>query len=683
MKRLLLFGAAVAVLAGATGCAGSLSRVPPPNPHTAIPAAKPPSPATWPAYPHFSQPSCWARPFLGGEIARVERVAPSYAPARRAHPIPPATVADNILARLGDKRYVHKITFAPAPPAVGRRVHVLYAGGHPPADALTATIVSSGSQPLQHPTPAQSLASGIASWESGLVAGALRDDMCAAGGAPLVSWTSADGGEFSESGSALEQRFPNPSPAAFRRRVALVGRRYGFRIASLRLLQPEQAAPLLVVDTSRSRKAFVRDIEAIVTALNPTNTVGRESADTFEGFFLAAEDAHGPFAFVESLSRGQAEGGEWSWNRCDYPYPTLGPVVGGCGSPPRPVAPSPTALRFSTAANRRFASRDVRKLIRIVVVPSIARPVSQIPQSAPVWLRDQAKGFRRMGTATTHRIWIVREPLKTVVRFVRANARPRPRPEARYRTGGSRIGSRPSSSYEFPPIPGRSWSRWLNIDMSALPNGSTVVFAQAGDEWNHTPPRSTEIRGHVKRIDIVSRLGMQRPNVLVHVRKAYDVGWIVALTNGLGVVPHNVGCLLDARFGGRAVTLRFRAADGHVLARATVPDFGGAGTSGPCNPLELTIGSRPAVPLIGADLLLRIQRLLNVDLAPPLPRYVSDCLLRQHGWKIAGARTLTASKGGKRWTITFHLTGKVTADKPAPPQLRRCLRAGPRSVIYG
>src|SRR5579863_4786124 len=159
--------------------------------------------------------------------------------------------------------------------------------------------------------------------------------------------------------------------------------------------------------------------------------------------------------------------------------------------PPRP--PSPTALRFSTASNRVAAEQNVRKLIRIVVVPSTARPVSQIPRSAPVWLRDQANGFRQKGTATTHRIWIVREPLKTVVRFSRANARPRPRPEARYRTGANRIGSRPSSSYEFPPIPGRSWSRYLNIDMSALPAGSTVVFAQAGDEWNRTPPRSAEI----------------------------------------------------------------------------------------------------------------------------------------------------------------------------------------------
>lgn len=248
------------------------------------------------------------------------RVAPSYAPARRSHPIPPATVARRLLSRFGDRRYVRSISFAPAS----------LTKGHPPKDALEATISPLYTQMAEnsHPTPEQSLTHAIASWESGLVAGALRDDMCAAGGAPLVSWTSADGGLYSESSSALGQRFPSTPPDTFRKRVARAGRRYGFRITSLRLLRPEQLAPLLVVETSRNRRAFVRDIPAIMKFLDPRTIVGRRSAQLFEGFLFAAEDARGPFTETEYLSRGQSEGGEWSWNRCFYPYPTLGPVVG-------------------------------------------------------------------------------------------------------------------------------------------------------------------------------------------------------------------------------------------------------------------------------------------------------------------------------------------------------------------
>jgi hypothetical protein len=332
VTRIIVLVTAIAALAVATGCAGSHKKIPPPQRHVAVSAHGPPSPTTWPAYPRFSHHSCWTRPFLRGEVPRVYRVAPSYAPALRSHPIPPATVARRLLARLGDRRYVHSIAFAPASSAVGPAVHVLYAGGHPPKDSLKATILPLNTQWVRrrHPTPEQSLTSAIASWESGLVAGALRDDMCAAGGAPLVSWTSADGGLYSESSSALGQRFPNPSPAEFRRRVVRAGRRYGFRIASLRLLRPEQFAPLLVVETSRGRKAFVRDIPAIMKLLNPTTTAGHQGAQTFEGFLFAAEDARGPFTETEGLSRGQSEGGEWSWNPCVYPYPTIGPVSRKC-----------------------------------------------------------------------------------------------------------------------------------------------------------------------------------------------------------------------------------------------------------------------------------------------------------------------------------------------------------------
>ena len=100
----------------------------------------------------------------------------------------------------------------------------------------------------------------------GIVAGGLRDDFCAAGGGPLVGWmTLGIEGGLSNRGNALGQRFPNPSPSAFRARVDLIGRKFGFHVVSLRLLRPEQIAPLLVVQTDRPRKNFVNDVPAIVS----------------------------------------------------------------------------------------------------------------------------------------------------------------------------------------------------------------------------------------------------------------------------------------------------------------------------------------------------------------------------------------------------------------------------------
>lgn len=109
----------------------------------------------------------------------------------------------------------------------------------------------------------------------------------------------------------------------------------------------------------------------------------------------------------------------------------------------------------------------------------------------------------------------------------------------------------------------------------------------------------------------------------------------------------------------------------------------------------MVVRGRKAPPLIGADLLRRLQQLLNVHLAPPLPRNVSVCLER-HGWKVQSVThnqmvdrvqdfppELTAAKNGKRWTITFHYSGKVTFDKTAPRALERCVHARGRYVIFG
>lgn len=357
----------------------------------------------------------------------------------------------------------------------------------------------------------------------------------------------------------------------------------------------------------------------------------------------------------------------------------------------RLTPPSPTALRFSTASNRRFAHEDVQNLVRILELPNGARLAAKVPRSAPLRFRSELAGTRYLpGIAATHRIWIVHEPLERVVRFVRAHAHPRPRPEARFRGQNNGIRLRhPIGSYWFPPVPGRSWGRWLNVDMIALSGGGTAVSAQAGDVWIHPPPRSALVPAGVKRIDVLSRIGNRSPNVLVHVRRPYDVGSIVSLVNGLGLADAEHLACAAVLFGGPTVTLSFRAANGKVLARATVPDTLGRGLSGPCNPLQLTVRGRTAQPLIGADLLLRIQRLLDVGLAPPLPRDVSDCLLRRHGWKTQTVNhnqmvdraqhfppELTAAKNGRRWLLTFHDNGKVTLDKAAPPELEHCLRAG-------
>jgi hypothetical protein len=263
-------------------------------------------------------------------------MAPSYAPRPTAHPTPPRELVRRVLARFGDRSFVRRVKLGPPPPVTLMHLHGWYADARPPRDALWAYVAAPAAvttPPPEHPTPEQVRDYVVAGWEVQLLEGALRDEFCAAGGRPLVGWSvSRIGRGVSDRTFALGQRFPNPKPRAFRARVASVGRRFGFEMVSLRLLRPLDYAPLLVVSTDRDRKEFVHDVPKIMALLNPTSSAGQNTAVTFEGFFFEARDEKGPFVSVENVERGEAMGGQWSWDRCVYPYPHSEPS----GAPPCP-----------------------------------------------------------------------------------------------------------------------------------------------------------------------------------------------------------------------------------------------------------------------------------------------------------------------------------------------------------
>jgi hypothetical protein len=293
----------------AAGCSGSKA------PQVVISADLPPTPSTWPRYPRFSNHSCWAR--LPGR--GVQQAAPSFAPARTA--IPPDELVRRFLARLGDRTFIERIELGSPPPR--HKTKGFFRARPPPGDALWAHITArkAGLTVSLHPTQEEIGARMLAEWEVDLAMGALRDDFCDAGGRPLVgSSISGVVRGVSDAGEALNQRFPNPSPQAFGMRVAAVGKHYGFHALSIRLLRPRQLAPIVIVRTDRDRKAFVQDVPAVMGLLDPRSSSKNRGAVTFEGFFFEARDARGPFVRVDNVYRGEVMGGQWSWNRCAYPY---------------------------------------------------------------------------------------------------------------------------------------------------------------------------------------------------------------------------------------------------------------------------------------------------------------------------------------------------------------------------
>ena len=72
---------------------------------------------------------------------------------------------------------------------------------------------------------------------------------------------------------------------------------------------------MLVVE-ARDRKRFALDAPAILARLDPFGN----GQITFEGFFLEARDADGPFLRVFNAHRGVVMGSQWAWDEHYLPY---------------------------------------------------------------------------------------------------------------------------------------------------------------------------------------------------------------------------------------------------------------------------------------------------------------------------------------------------------------------------
>jgi hypothetical protein len=304
---------AVCAVALAAGCSGSKPV------EVVISAERPPSPQSWPKYPSFPRHSCWARPTTSPSITQV---APSF-PVDTRHRRAPREIVHRFLDRFGDRSFIRGIEIGKPPPH--RLTRHIFPGKRPPKDAVWAYVdaPAASPQPIAHPTPEETRAYQLARWETELAGGALRDDFCRAGGPTLAGWTlsrtTIDGGA-SDQTFALNQTFPNLAPSRFRARAALAGKRYGFSVESIRFLRPRQLAPIVTVRTSRDRKAFIKDVAAIVNLLNPTSASRHQYGVTFEGIFFEARDDEDLFVRVDQSYRGAMAGGQWSADPDAFPY---------------------------------------------------------------------------------------------------------------------------------------------------------------------------------------------------------------------------------------------------------------------------------------------------------------------------------------------------------------------------
>jgi hypothetical protein len=284
-----------------TACSGSTARV-------SLPAMRPPAASTWPKAPSYPPASCWTRNTSGG----IEAYAPQYLP-RATGSQDPNVILRRLLRAFGDRLIVKSASLGPRPRKT-RIHHGYFPTNRPPTDGVWLYVDAPAA--LQGPTPRPD--AQRAEWEVSLLAGGLRDALCLARSRPLIAWSTTGGvgaAGFSDDYQPFGQHFPNPSPAAFRRRVDAVARAYRLRVVSVRLLHPFQLAPVVILQAT-DRKASVRQAAKIDELLDPT----RGAAQTFEGFYLELRDAKSAFVRMAKSFRGQAMGSQWAWDPCYLPY---------------------------------------------------------------------------------------------------------------------------------------------------------------------------------------------------------------------------------------------------------------------------------------------------------------------------------------------------------------------------
>jgi hypothetical protein len=118
------------------------------------------------------------------------------------------------------------------------------------------------------------------------------------------------------------RRFPNPARATLDAKLRRAAARYPFTVVSVRILQPRQAAPFVVVEASNEH-GLAASTAAILHLIDPkARTNDDRTGWAYEGFLLEARNRHGvPFLAVFNWWRGpHAGGGQWASDPSLYPF---------------------------------------------------------------------------------------------------------------------------------------------------------------------------------------------------------------------------------------------------------------------------------------------------------------------------------------------------------------------------
>ncbi len=255
---------------------------------------------------------------------------------------------------------------------------------------------------------------------------------------------------------------------------------------------------------------------------------------------------------------------------------------------------------FTPPHTRQGAARDAAFVLRSVVLPVGAQPLSREPRGDAGVLESGGPHEAYVDLVDRHAWWRVPGPWRSVLAFVSTH----PPPGSRNFTAGSSstYGRETSAFVVFGwPMTAGSRTRQLSVLVAATPGGATYLRVDADVIWLLRRSASERIPGGVQAIDITRGLPGHAPSQSLTVTDAAKVRAIVAVTNSLPTIQPGEfdGCNTAVPVGlvRPKITFTFRASPGgSVLAVAS--ELATATGTGNCDPMTLSIGGLPQKPLL-------------------------------------------------------------------------------------
>jgi hypothetical protein len=154
-------------------------------------------------------------------------------------------------------------------------------------------------------------------------------------------------------------------------------------------------------------------------------------------------------------------------------------------------------------------------------------------------------------------------------------------------------------------------SEALALSITDAPNDSTLLRADAQVAWLGVRPPAQQLPAGIKRIGVIR--AEFEPGVLHWaIRDPAEISEIVKAMESLPSVPANAGCPLAATSHRSEVTLKFRGANGKVLAEAGQPSGPEVGA---CNPMYFSVGQQEEPSLAhGARVIELVGRIVGRNL---------------------------------------------------------------------